>query len=258
MEEKNCLKLILVFFVICLVLTIIWCFKEISDLKQEKKDISKELTVLQKKKKELIRDYWKLADLFNQKTLEYEREITEFKKKYETETEIENYTEDLTPREVVERFLEADMKGARSDQEIKKYYILSSGFPTGFAYEGDFVMVIEKYEIIDEYPSENESSYFIKVRYFCKEGIASGFTEGARNIETGEEISIEDMDNGPGLVSFDCDYFYNPLVDSSIIEYDVETQTETITFELIKDKGQWLLNSPSICPRISEQTFEKN
>ena len=169
------------------------------------------------------------------------------------------------PIEVVEKFIEADMAGARLGGEIakeapdiKKYYTFSSGFPTGFAYEGDLAMVIKKYEIIDEYPSENESSYFVKVKYFCEQGIASGFTEGAKNIETGEEISIEEMGNGSGLVGFDCDYFYNPLIDSSIIEYDSKTQTETITFELIKDKGQWKLNSPSICPRISEETLKKH
>ncbi|MDI6591459.1 MAG: hypothetical protein QME61_00750 [Patescibacteria group bacterium] len=74
--------------------------------------------------------------MFNQKTFEYEKEITELKEKYETETKSEEY---LTPREVVERFLEADIAGARlggkiakEAPEIEKYYTLSSGFPTDF------------------------------------------------------------------------------------------------------------------------------
>ncbi|MCK4453873.1 hypothetical protein KAU51_00805 [Candidatus Parcubacteria bacterium] len=252
-KKEKYLKLIFIFVIVFLALTVGLCYREISNIKKEKEDITKKLTSLQSERKELIRDYWRLADLFNQATIESEhkQEIAELKEKYEAE--MEYYAEDLNPREVVERFLKADIAGKRFDEEttIEKYST------ENFILETDLQMVIKKYEIIDEYPSMIKEQYFVKVRYFCKEGISSGFIEGARNIETGEKISIEEMGNGPGLVSFDCDYFYNPSTDSSIIEYDFETQTETITFELIKDKELWKLNSPSVCPRISEETLNK-
>ncbi|MDI6591460.1 MAG: hypothetical protein QME61_00755 [Patescibacteria group bacterium] len=118
-------------------------------------------------------------------------------------------------------------------------------------------MVVKKYEILDDYPSEkNENSYFVKVRYFRKEGIASGHT-GFKNEKVIQKVPTATPGVEGVIVSFDCDNFYNPLADPSVVEYNFETQTETITFELIKDKGQWKLNSPSICPCISEETLKK-
>lgn len=253
MKKKKYLKLILTISIICLVLTTSWCFIEISDLKKEKEDISKQLTILQEEKKELIRDYWKLANLSDQRTLEYEKEIIEFKKKHETETKIESYTENLTPAEIVKKFLEADINGSRSDKEIKKYYTLSSGFPTDFAYEGDFAMVIKKYEILDEYPSENDNSYFVKVKYFCKNGTASG--------SMGIPNEIKKMN----FVIVPCNAFFKEICPRCFeeptkvpyISFNFQEETQTIIFKLIQEKNQWKLNSPSVCPHISEETFEK-
>ncbi len=166
--------------------------------------------------------------------------------------------ENLTPRQVVERFLEADTLGARLGGEIDrqvpdiKNYRSSNFLDPGW----DTLMVIKKYEIINNYPSE-EDSYFVDVKYFCEKGIASGFT-GAKDEEV-IMIVPSDVPGGEGMiVSFGCDNFFSPLADPSIIKYDFENQTETITFKLIKENGKWKMDAPLTRPHISEETLIKH
>ncbi|XOB41177.1 MAG: hypothetical protein ACKKMW_00290 [Candidatus Nealsonbacteria bacterium] len=167
--------------------------------------------------------------------------------------------EDLTPRQVVERFIEADTLGTRLGGEIAKEapnienYRSSKFMDPGW----DIIMVIKNYEIVDEYLSKEGNSYFVKVKYFCKEGIASGFS-GAKD-EKVIMTTPSDVPGGEGIiVSFNCDSFFSPLADPSIIKYDFGFQTETITFGLIKEEGRWKIDSPLSCPRISEETLKKH
>lgn len=169
----------------------------------------------------------------------------------------------LSPREVVEKFIEADMAGARiggdiakQAPEIEQYFTFSS--------IDDLVMVINKYEIVDEYPSKYPNKYFVKVKYFCAEGIAPGFT----GIEGEKVIQEVPGENAPGvIVSVPCEsfleymeyiyplhYLKNTNKDPSII-LDMEQGTETIIFELTKFRDWWKIDSSIILPHISEKTL---
>jgi len=169
---------------------------------------------------------------------------------------LESSEENFTPRQVVQKFIEADMAGARLGGEVAKEapniekYIGGEFFDPGY----DFAMVIKGYKILDEYPSENENSYFVKVKYFCKEGAASG-SMGIPN----------EVKKGP-FVIVPCDSFFKEICPfcfleskeiSSTITFDLKEETETVIFKLIRENGKWKINSPSIWPHISEETFKK-
>lgn len=243
MKEKY-LKLGFVLILVFLLLTVGFCVKEISKFK-------KEITAFQKEREELVRDYWKSNGLIN----EYEKEIRELKEKAETKIEPE---ENLTPREVVERFIKADMAGARlrgwiteNALEIEKY--LSRDAITFWFF--DEMMVVIKYEILEDYSSKDENSYYVKVKYFCKEGVGFG------SMGIPEEVEKNGIFIAPceSFFKYDCPFCFKKSTEiSSIRVFDLQKKTETVTFELIKENGQWKLNSPSICPHISEETLKKH
>ncbi len=201
-----------------------------------------------RQKEKLVKDYQKLSDLYNQKVFEYEKEIKELKEKGELIIKPE---ENLTPREVVEGFIKADMAGARLGGEIAKeapgieeYSTLSALGPGS-----DTLMIIKKYEIIEEYPSIDGSSYYARVKFFCKEGAEPS----ALYNEKGEVI-------GGTLKTIPCSSFFNPSADPFWVRYDLKTQIETINFKLIRadDKGRWKIDEPFFgIPHISEETLKK-
>jgi hypothetical protein len=172
-------------------------------------------------------------------------------------------TEDkeLTPRQALTNFLEADLAGARLGGEIaarapeaKRYYTLSSGLPTNFVFEGDFLMVVNGYEILEELPSEDENSYSIKIKYYCEEGIASASLGVAGEVQNGRFVVVPCVD----FFEKTCPLcFQESATISSIRTFDFIGKSETVAFKLIKDQGRWKIDSPSICPRISEEIFEE-
>jgi hypothetical protein len=174
------------------------------------------------------------------------------KKKPQLSTE---FTKSLSPKEVVERFIEADMAGARLGGKIGK------GAPSIEDYLGpnfyslyDTAMVIKGYEILEDYPSEDGKYYFVKVKYYCAKGTGSG------SMGINEETELGGFYIVPCSLYFKfiCPLcFKNSSPISHIRQFNLQEGTETITFTLIKDGDKWKIDSPSIEPHISQKTFEK-
>lgn len=181
----------------------------------------------------------------------------------ETGESIEEEIALLGPREVVQKFIEADMAGARLGGEIAKeapeigrYFRFPS---TGW----DIAMVIDKYEIIDEYPSENSDSYFVKVNYSCKIGTASGFTD----IENEKVIKRIAGEEGEGVItSIPCGSFFQYICprcfeepeQTTSISFNAQKEIEIVTFQLTKDEEGWKIDFPIVMPHISEETLQKH
>jgi hypothetical protein len=168
--KEKYLKLVSIVLVTILFLTTFLSFKKIVQLE-------KEITSLQKEKQEITKQYQNCNKRFNEF-------INECSQKFQQT--VEKYRKNLTPREVVEKFLQADASGARMGGKIaKEAPSLKSYLGSGFFSAGeDFVMVIKKYEILEDYPSKDNEYHFVKVRYYCEEGVGSG----SMGIPTEKEI----------------------------------------------------------------------
>jgi len=173
----------------------------------------------------------------------------------------------LSPREVVERFIEADMAGARLGGEIgKEAPSIEDYLGPNFYSLYDTAMVITKYEILEAYPFEDGKHHFflyppddekyrvVKVRYYCARGIGFG------SMGINEEIKKGNFYVAPcdAYFKFSCPFcFVEWSLISHFIQFNLQEGTQTVTFILTKDKGLWKIDFSSIEPHISQETFEK-
>lgn len=162
--------------------------------------------------------------------------------------------QNFTPEETVKKFIEADMAGARLGGEINLIKKTEINNYIEFISEEELIMIIDKYEIIDKYPSQSNNKYYVKTKYYCKYGI--------------EPVGIYDEKNEYliGFKNISCADFFKEMCpacfeetnESSAISFDVKNNLETVLFELTKKENTWTISYPSIYPHISESTLRKH
>jgi len=163
---------------------------------------------------------------------------------YASKTELKQPDESivLSPVEVVQRFIEADMAGARIGGETAKQapeieqYVLWE-FGPGW----DTAMTINQFQIADS--NESNGIALVRVIYFCE--------NGGLNFET----------NNQGIISLsikDCLNFFSEQDDRNnlLISYDYENKTEAVLHVLRQEQGEWKIVYPVLPPHISISTFQ--
>lgn len=176
----------------------------------------------------------------------------------------------LSPREVVQKYIDGDMAGAElwgwkvkdSAPDIRQYITYSDGRPTEFILlDVNYLVVVKKYEIISESKEKNENFYYVKVNFGCDK-VISFESIGLEN----EKVIKRDGEGNPALVEAPChDFFkYYSAEDNQIIKenystgfFDPVTNFQTINFQLVKDGQAWKINGPSTQPHISINTLNE-
>ena len=195
-----------------------------------------------------------------------ENNFDSFFREFTTKAEV---AEILSPRDVVEKYIEGELLGAYLDgpigknaPDIKQYYTYADGhFSENFIrLDTHYLEIIKNYQIISERQLKNDS-YHIGVNFSCDRIVSLEYEF--------PEIKSKKIRGGTStkapLVEMNCSDFFKYYYDnqnqlgnkSTNPMFDFSNNIETIDFELARDGQAWKLNGPGTQPHISEDTLVK-
>jgi hypothetical protein len=188
-------------------------------------------------------------------------------------TQIISSTAGLTPMQVVQGYLDADMAGAGwlgSDlnPQSKDKFLLSSDdnddLALGSITRENITMVTKKYNIVNESQSQDKSKTYVKVNFYCDKILFSGVL----HLKGEQALGASDASGGePTFALESCSeffrnqtYYYLGCADENTDKtanpndhtFDCKTNIETINFRLIKKDSGWGINGPVFENHISE------